>query len=346
MKKSAFFLFLILSVLCGCSKNAAVDAAEYEISLKQIYTENTYISINVPKIFENKLFLCDLYSYRDGVSGNVTVIDLDTMESSKLNIFAETLFLYENGIYYRKGAETVRLDLETGEEEKLFSCGNPDSFFVYEDVEIGKECLVWQESDLEHTKTEYYSYDLKNGNIKLLAKTNHGSHALVKVRNGFISYSEEIDSTHYIYAADVSTGKTILLTEGTGYEPIRAVYDGETLVWSSRGKLHIVKDGEEKLLLVGPRTLDVDIFAGRYVVFCADRKIQVYDAEKESVVFSSGEEYPEFEFGWFSLNEADGSCAFTAANYEEAEEMYPNWEYDFSPEFVFFLSFDKIEDGK
>ena len=66
--------------------------------------------------------------------------------------------------------------------------------------------------------------------------------------------------------------------------------------------------------------------------------------KENAVVFTSNDDYGDFDFcEWFSLDEENGIAAFRATNWELSEKMYPNWEYDVEPDYIFWLKIEKTQ---
>ena len=140
---------------------------------------------------------------------------------------------------------------------------------------------------------------------------------------------------------DVLTGKKTLLKEDTFDRPKTIVYNGDTLVWVSRGigakeKIHILSDKKESVLSNGAGNIDI---YKNYIIYDSDGYAYVYDFKNEVTVFSSENEFGDFSFNGLRADEESGTAVLIAYNEKLDDEMYPNENIGQSPNFIFLLKF-------
>ena len=242
-------LILTLILLTGCSIGENQEK-EYTVTMEQVQTEVKYIT-SVPLLSENKLFICDFFRYNEGsTEGNVVMTDFSEKGSEEKPIYLTAVDVsYYNGyIYYSDGITVYRFNAETKETETVFQKDRDENVLLYNyRVNIGKGCAVWWEADEDLKNSKCYSYDLERNEKKLIAESVYPFEpsASNKIRNGYIGFFEKTKKGYTIYSTDVLTGKKTLLKEDTFDKPKSIVYNGNTLVWVSRGigaaeKIHII----------------------------------------------------------------------------------------------------------
>lgn len=210
-------------------------------------------------------------------------------------------------------------------------------------VNIGKGCAVWWEADEDLKNSKCYSYDLARNKKTLIAESVYPFEPLAsnKIRNGYIGFFEKTKKGYTIYGMDVLTGKKTLLKEDTFDRPKTIVYNGDTLVWVSRGigakeKIHIISKGEEFILSNGAGNIDI---YKNYIIYDSDGCAYVYDFKNEVTVFSSENEFGDFSFNGLRFDEESGTAVLIAYNEKLDDEMYPNENIGQSPNFIFLLKF-------
>ena len=210
-------------------------------------------------------------------------------------------------------------------------------------VNIGKGCAVWWEADGDLKNSKCYSYDLARNKKTLIAESVYPFEPLAsnKIRNGYIGFFEKTKKGYTIYGMDVLTGKKTLLKEDTFDKPKSIVYNGNTLVWVSRGigakeKIHIISKGEEFILSNGAGSIDI---YKNYIIYISDGYAYVYDFKNEVTVFSSENEFGDFSFNGLRFDEESGTAVLIAYNEKLDDEMYPNENIGQSPNFIFLLKF-------
>ena len=339
-------LILTLILLTGCSIGENQEK-EYTVTMEQVQTEIKYIT-SVPLLSENKLFICDFFRYNEGsTEGNVVMTDFSEKGSEEKPIYLTAVDVsYYNGyIYYSDGITVYRFNAETKETETVFQKDRDENVLLYDyNVNIGKGCAVWWEADEDLKNSKCYSYDLARNKKTLIAESVYPFEpsASNKIRNGYIGFFEKTKKGYTIYGMDVLTGKKTLLKEDTFDKPKSIVYNGNTLVWVSRGigakeKIHILSDKKESVLSNGAGNIDI---YKNYIIYDSDGCAYVYDFKNEVTVFSSENEFGDFSFNGLRFDEESGTAVLIAYNEKLDDEMYPNENTGHSPIFIFIL---KIE---
>ena len=315
--------------------------------MEQVQTEIKYIT-SVPLLSENKLFICDFFRYNEGsTEGNVVMTDFSEKERKEkpINLTAVDVSYYNGYIYYSDGITVYRFNAETKETETVFQKDRDENVLLYNyRVNIGKGCAVWWEADEDLKNSKCYSYDLARNKKTLIAESVYPFEpsASNKIRNGYIGFFEKTKKGYTIYGMDVLTGKKTLLKEDTFDKPKSIVYNGNTLVWVSRGigakeKIHILSDKKESVLSNGAGNIDI---YKNYIIYDSDGCAYVYDFKNEITVFSSENEFGDFSFNGLRADEESGTAVLIAYNEKLDDEMYPNENTGHSPIFIFIL---KIE---
>lgn len=339
-------LILTLILLTGCSIGENQEK-EYTVTMEQVQTEIKYIT-SVPLLSENKLFICDFFRYNEGsAEGNVVMTDFSEKdrEEKPINLTAVDVSYYNGYIYYSDGITVYRFNAETKETETVFQKDRDENVLLYDyRVNIGKGCAVWWEADEDLKNSKCYSYDLARNKKTLIAESVYPFEpsASNKIRNGYIGFFEKTKKGYTIYGMDVLTGKKTLLKEDTFDKPKSIVYNGNTLVWVSRGigakeKIHILSDKKESVLSNGAGNIDI---YKNYIIYDSDGCAYVYDFKNEVTVFSSENEFGDFSFNGLRADEESGTAVLIAYNEKLDDEMYPNENIGHSPIFIFIL---KIE---
>lgn len=339
-------LILTLILLTGCSIGENQEK-EYTVTMERVQTEIKYIT-SVPLLSENKLFICDFFRYHEGsAEGNVVMTDFSEKGSEEKPIYLTAVDVsYYNGyIYYSDGITVYRFNTETKETEAVFQKDRDENVLLYDyRVNIGKGCAVWWEADEDLKNSKCYSYDLARNKKTLIAESVYPFEpsASDKIRNGYIGFFEKTKKGYTIYGMDVLTGKKTLLKEDTFDRPKTIVYNGDTLVWVSRGigakeKIHILSDKKESVLSNGAGNIDI---YKNYIIYDSDGCAYVYDFKNEMTVFSSENEFGDFSFNGLRFDEESGTAVLIAYNEKLDDEMYPNENIGHSPIFIFIL---KIE---
>lgn len=339
-------LILTLILLTGCSIGENQEK-EYTVTMEQVQTEIKYIT-SVPLLSENKLFICDFFRYNEGsAEGNVVMTDFSEKERKEkpINLTAVDVSYYNGYIYYSDGITVYRFNAETKETETVFQKDRDENVLLYNyRVNIGKGCAVWWEADEDLKNSKCYSYDLARNKKTLIAESVYPFEpsASNKIRNGYIGFFEKTKKGYTIYGMDVLTGKKTLLKEDTFDKPKSIVYNGNTLVWVSRGigakeKIHILSDKKESVLSNGAGNIDI---YKNYIIYDSDGCAYVYDFKNEVTVFSSENEFGDFSFNGLRFDEESGTAVLIAYNEKLDDEMYPNENIGHSPIFIFIL---KIE---
>ena len=339
-------LILTLILLTGCSIGENQEK-EYTVTMERVQTEIKYIT-SVPLLSENKLFICDFFRYNEGsAEGNVVMTDFSEKERKEkpINLTAVDVSYYNGYIYYSDGITVYRFNAETKETETVFQKDRDENVLLYDyRVNIGKGCAVWWEADEDLKNSKCYSYDLARNKKTLIAESVYPFEpsASNKIRNGYIGFFEKTKKGYTIYGMDVLTGKKTLLKEDTFDRPKTIVYNGDTLVWVSRGigakeKIHIISKGEEFILSNGAGNIDI---YKNYIIYDSDGCAYVYDFKNEVTVFSSENEFGDFSFNGLRFDEESGTAVLIAYNEKLDDEMYPNENIGHSPIFIFIL---KIE---
>lgn len=349
MKKIRILLLTALILLNGCSLGEKSEK-EYRVTVEQVQTEIIYIS-SVPLLSENKLFICDYFRGNEGAAeGNVMMTDLsaEVKEEMPLNLKAVDVSYYNGCIYYSDGVTVYSFNIETKETETVFQKDREENALLYDyNVNIGKGCAVWWEADEDLKNSKCYSYNFKRNEKKLIAESAYPFNpaASDKIENGYIGYFEKTNKGYNIYGTDVSTGKKTLLAEDTFDRPKTIVYNGDTLVWVSRGigaeeKIHILNGNKESVLSNGAGSIDI---YKNYIVYIRDGYVYVYDFKNEMNVFSSETELGDFSFNGLRFDAESGTAVLTASNYKLNDNMYPNENTGQSPSFIFLLHFEEAE---
>lgn len=339
-------LILTLILLTGCSTGENQEK-EYTVTMERVQTEIKYIT-SVPLLSENKLFICDFFRYNEGsTEGNVVMTDFSEKGSEEKPIYLTAVDVsYYNGyIYYSDGITVYRFNAGTKETEAVFQKDREENARLYDyRVNIGKGCAVWWEADEDLKNSKCYSYDLARNKKTLIAESVYPFEpsASNKIRNGYIGFFEKTKKGYTIYGMDVLTGKKTLLKEDTFDKPKSIVYNGNTLVWVSRGigakeKIHILSDKKESVLSNGAGNIDI---YKNYIIYDSDGCAYVYDFKNEVTVFSSENEFGDFSFNGLRADEESGTAVLIAYNEKLDDEMYPNENIGHSPIFIFIL---KIE---
>lgn len=332
--------------MTGCSIGENQEK-EYTVTMERVQTEIKYIT-SVPLLSENKLFICDFFRYHEGsAEGNVVMTDFSEKERKEkpINLTAVDVSYYNGYIYYSDGITVYRFNTETKETEAVFQKDRDENVLLYDyRVNIGKGCAVWWEADEDLKNSKCYSYDLARNKKTLIAESVYPFEPLAsnKIRNGYIGFFEKTKKGYTIYSTDVLTGKKTLLKEDTFDRPKTIVYNGDTLVWVSRGigakeKIHIISKGEEFILSNGAGNIDI---YKNYIIYDSDGCAYVYDFKNEVTVFSSENEFGDFSFNGLRFDEESGTAVLIAYNEKLDDEMYPNENIGHSPIFIFIL---KIE---
>lgn len=338
-------LILTLILLTGCSIGENQEK-EYTVTMERVQTEIKYIT-SVPLLSENKLFICDFFRYNEGsAEGNVVMTDFSEKGSEEKPIYLTAVDVsYYNGyIYYSDGITVYRFNAETKETETVFQKDREENARLYDyRVNIGKGCAVWWEADEDLKNSKCYSYDLARNKKTLIAESVYPFEpsASNKIRNGYIGFFEKTKKGYTIYGMDVLTEKKTLLKEDTFDKPKSIVYNGDTLVWVSRGigakeKIHIISKGEEFILSNGAGSIDI---YKNYIIYDSDGCVYVYDFKNEVTVFSSENEFGDFSFNGLRFDEESGTAVLIAYNEKLDDEMYPNENIGQSPNFIFLLKF-------
>lgn len=338
-------LILTLILLTGCSIGENQEK-EYTVTMEQVQTEIKYIT-SVPLLSENKLFICDFFRYNEGsAEGNVVMTDFSEKERKEkpINLTAVDVSYYNGYIYYSDGITVYRFNAETKETETVFQKDRDENVLLYDyNVNIGKGCAVWWEADEDLKNSKCYSYDLARNKKTLIAESVYPFEpsASNKIRNGYIGFFEKTKKGYTIYGMDVLTGKKTLLKEDTFDKPKSIVYNGNTLVWVSRGigakeKIHILSDKKESVLSNGAGNIDI---YKNYIIYDSDGCAYVYDFKNEVTVFSSENEFGDFSFNGLRADEESGTAVLIAYNEKLDDEMYPNENIGHSPNFIFLLKF-------
>ena len=333
-------LILTLILLTGCSIGENQEK-EYTVTMEQVQTEIKYIT-SVQLLSENKLFICDFFRYNEGsAEGNVVMTDFSEKERKEkpINLTAVDVSYYNGYIYYSDGITVYRFNAETKETETVFQKDRDENVLLYNyRVNIGKGCAVWWEADEDLKNSKCYSYDLARNKKTLIAESVYPFEpsASNKIRNGYIT-----KKGYTIYGMDVLTGKKTLLKEDTFDKPKSIVYNGNTLVWVSRGigakeKIHILSDKKESVLSNGAGNIDI---YKNYIIYDSDGYAYVYDFKNEVTVFSSENEFGDFSFNGLRFDEESGTAVLIAYNEKLDDEMYPNENIGHSPNFIFLLKF-------
>ena len=338
MKKWIACMLILLMSFSGC--NAEEASHDYDFSVTPFYTDEPYVLCSFPDVYGDTVVCCDNYRYLHGrsenASGNVILKDVLSGEETELNIFADKTYIYDGELYYQSGYQICRMNLETGENTELFTIGENPAGFSFG----GEGFLVYWAGNSGYSNVKIYSYDIEKEKTTLITETNYlsGPYHRFKIREGYICFAKKENGTYAIYGANVKTGRTRKIAEGISSDPNQMVYNGSTLLYTTRSGTHVLRDGSsEEFLLEGTRT-DCDILENRYIFYFDDWQLYIYDIKNEQVVYTTVEELKDFRLcQWLSLDTENKRAAFLGWNDQLAEELYPDWQYEIGLDFIYLL---------
>lgn len=353
--KNIIVCFLIILTLTSCTSLSNNISNNHTIGVKYIDCPSANVLCNSPKIFNRDLlYLCNQYDYLNqnkDKSGNVTLLSMNSNTEKDINIFAQSIAYSNNSLYYCHSRDINKYNLETKEDSHLLSRNQEGQ--VSGDVCIYNDILVWWEGtsneDGAINSIQYYSYDLKNNNKKLLCESNYifSPFEIMKIRNGYLSYAKKNGNTYDIYAVNIENGSEKILQNGVDREPVRIIYDGNLLMWSSDDSW-IYLSRNKKIVKIDQCDCDIDIFNGRYLIYTSNNSIKVYDIFEGSITFEYiidediNDDNSISLCRWFDTNQQDGSTAFIYRDSKKSKMLYPDWNNEVEPDLLLLLEFTRI----
>mgnify|MGYP003769954981 CR=1 FL=1 len=327
------------------SSGAAEEPSRnYVFSMTPFYTDEPHELYTVPEVYGDTAVCCDIYQYLNGrgkdVSSNVMLKDVLSGEETKLDLLANKAYLYNGELYYQSGYQLCKMNAETGEKTELFTIGENPAGFSFG----GEGFLIYWAGNAGYSDVKIYSYDIEKEKTALIAETNYlsdPSHEF-KIREGHLCFAKKEENTYTIYGFNVRTGKTRKIAEGILSAPNQMVYNGSTLLYTTTSGTHVLTDGSsEELLLEGTRT-DCDILENRYIFYFNDRQLYIYDLKNETIVYTTAEEVKDFRLSpWLSLDTENKRAALLGRNDTLAEELYPDWNEETGPDFIYLLQIEE-----
>lgn len=343
MKKLISLLLILVFILSGCQSTEQTVPAEpvgdCSFSMQDIYPGESMVISLYPQIFGDKIVFSSVSNPDLFVSNpnKLYIHDINSGEEISFDTSIYAAYLSGDYLYGNKSRELIKMNIQTGEEEILFSAPKSKPFGV-SNGGSGRYFVFWVSGD-NYKDAEFYFYDTKKekytsffeGNI---LDPNHD----FKVKNDFVAFVQKEDDGEYtFYGVYLPENKSTVLHK-TETVPYQYLYNGNFLLWSDKNGIHYLKDGA--VSDIENESDDLDIYGNRYVFFSHYRQIYIYDIETSQTVFTTDEGYGEKDFNYpyystlFALDEESGKTCFIKWNDESALSYYGSWEHGGYPELI------------
>lgn len=343
MKKLISLLLILIFILSGCQSTEQTASAEpvgdCSFSMYDIYPGESMAISLYPQIFGDKIVFSSVSNPDLFVSNpnKLYIHDINSGEEISFDTSIYAAYLSGDYLYGNKSRELIKMNIQTGEEEILFSAPKSKPFGVSKGG--SGRYFVFCVSGDNYKDAEFYFYDTKKekctsffeGNI---LDPNHD----FKVKNDFVAFvQKEADGEYTFYGVYLPENKSTVLHK-TETVPYQYLYNGNFLLWSDKNGIHYLKDGA--VSDIENESDDLDIYGNRYVFFSHYRQIYIYDIETSQTVFTTDEGYGEKDFNYpyystlFALDEESGKTCFIKWNDESALSYYGSWEHGGYPELI------------
>ena len=343
MKKLISLLLILVFVLSGCQSTEQTVPAEpvgdCSFSMYDICPNESMVIFNYPQIFGNKIVFSSVSDPDAFVSGcdKLYIHNINSGEEVSFDTSMWAAFLSGDYLYGSVSREIVKMNIQTGEEETLFSAPKSKPFGVSKGGS-GRYFVFWV-SDDSYKNAEFYFYDTEKEEYKSFFKGNIlDPYHDFKVKNDFVAFVQKEDDGEYtFYGINLSKNKSTALHK-TKTVPYQYLYNGSILLWSDKNGIHYLKDGA--VSDIENESSDLDIYGNRYIFFSDDRQIYIYDIETSQTVFTTNEGYGEKDFNYpyyspsFALDEESSRVCFVKQNDESALSHYDSWEHGGYPELI------------
>ena len=137
------------------------------------------------------------------------------------------------------------------------------------------------------------SYNCITGEIATVAATNvvSGAFSDFPINKGYITYVRRVNSSFDIVSVRLGTNEEQKLVTVAMLLKNYA-FDGKRLVWSDeQGMLYTIAVGDvaTQKVNVGSGVVDCNVFDGRYIIFCQDFVLKVYNTAANKIIFSASD---------------------------------------------------------
>lgn len=343
MKKFISLLLILVFILSGCQNAEQTVPAEpvgdCSFSMQDIYPGESMAISLYPQIFGDKIVFSSVSDPDAFVSGSdkLYIHNIDSGEEVSFDSSMWAAFLSGDYLYGNVSRDLIKMNIQTGEEETLFSAPKSKPFGVSKGGS-GRYFVFWV-SDDNYKDAEFYFYDTEKEKYTSFFKGNilDPNHDF-KVKNDFVAFvQKENDGEYTFYGINLPANKSTTLHK-TETVPYQYLYDGSILLWSDKNGIHYLKDGA--VSDIESEGSDLDIYGNRYIFFSDDRQIYIYDMETSQIVFTTYEEHGEKEFNYpyysqsFAIDEESGRACFIKWNDESTLSHYGSWEHGGYPEIL------------
>lgn len=346
MKKLISLLLILVFVLSGCKNTEptipalpAEPVGDCSFSMQDIYPGESMVISLYPQIFGDKIVFSSVSNPDLFVSNpnKLYIHDINSGEEISFDTSIYAAYLSGDYLYGNKSRELIKMNIQTGEEEILFSAPKSKPFGVSKGGS-GRYFVFWVSGD-NYKDAEFYFYNTEKDEYKSFFKGNilDPNHDF-KVKNDFVAFvQKEADGEYTFYGVYLPSNKSTVLHK-TETVPYQYLYNGNFLLWSDKNGIHYLKDGA--VSDIENESDDLDIYGNRYVFFSHYRQIYIYDIETSQTVFTTDEGYGEKDFNYpyystlFALDEESGKTCFIKWNDESTLSYYGNWEHGGYPELI------------
>lgn len=192
------------------------------------------------------------------------------------------------------GIQLLKTNLSDNSTEKVYN--PPVGYQVIEAMSSDSNYVVWAEYDGKNGVSDdkllaLKSYNCITGEIATVAATNVVSSTFsdFPINKGYITYVRRVNSSFDIVSVRLGTNEEQKLVT-VAMLPKNYAFDGKRLVWSDeQGMLYTIAVGDvaTQKVNVGSGVVDCNVFDGRYIIFCQDFVLKVYDTAANKIIFSA-----------------------------------------------------------
>lgn len=321
-----------------------MEEAEYSLPQKQFLV--------IPSHNDSRLLVIESDgSGYDPAHNNAFVYQLISQQEANLSGYAFDARLVGDTVYWlglvpdesgKRSMYLLKTDLSGSSTETVYA--PPAGYQFIEAVSSDSRYVVWAEYDGENGVSDdkplvLKSHNCATGEITTLASTNivSGAFSDFPVNNGYITYLRRVDNGFDIIGYQLGTGTEQKLVTVSA-QPKNYAFDGKRLVWADDEQLYTMAAGETEpqKVDVGTGVVDCNIYDGRYIIFCQDFVLKVYDTAAGKVVFSASdlENWTEdsLMLNFFTLDAEAGVVVAERTTRAEKSSNYSVFTLKFVPE--------------
>lgn len=321
-----------------------MEEAEYSLPQKQF--------LAIPSHNDSRLLVIESDgSGYDPAHNNTFVYQLISQQETNLSGYAFDARLVGDTVYWlglvpdesgKRSMHLLKTDLSGSSTETVYA--PPAGYQFIEAMSSDSRYVVWAEYDGENGVSDdkplvLKSHNCATGEITTLASTNivSGAFSDFPVNNGYITYLRRVDNGFDIIGYQLGTGTEQKLVTVSA-QPKNYAFDGKRLVWADDEQLYTMAAGETEpqKVDVGTGVVDCNIYDGRYIIFCQDFVLKVYDTAAGKVVFSASdlENWTEdsLMLNFFTLDAEAGVVVAERTTRAEKSSNYSVFTLKFVPE--------------